>query len=929
VRPAYAEPRAREASVLLPGRNDEVVFRALRADENPANGLRAAGIRRKGMQTISDVLEKGTRMPSHGISTTHRVMTAYCYAEMWHGEDGKGKGQQAAVSSGHKLVAIRARLVHGDRYDVSGAPTLRRAKVQEGSTAWKYGIKSKETMFTATSGAFVPPEAILGVCDLSGLAHGKGGEGATFESFRRTVPPETERHVQRWADEMRRKARLEAGKDGKVLPDEPLRADKAEWTRAEVLEQLLFHNPHAREVNHFGGRSDATSEEMMVRWAAEGVARVADVVGGQRRRLYTPLQFASRYPKLAHEQWAYEELVQCMPEGWRRALERKDPVGKEAPEAWKWRGDGLVERRVGGKAEFFAQEPNGVRLRRATAEEAQTARRSATREPCTVRPTRPAEGVPEGTVPSPTAGMAGLRALADHEEPYELWDIGAGCGAAADPAQLGVQTRSTLRPACVVRVSDLKAGKIRRVQLSEEWVLPRAFDCTNEGDHFGKLYAHLSPVDFRAKLMQIAKDLQHEAVPPKMQDNLRRVATSSLPTAGKQSQRWHGGTTGLGYCARRCCGGSRFEETLEHLIADCPYAAGLWSAVLLRWNACTGEQLEYTDPRVTMLGDRGDGRRAATEEPWRVLHAVVVGVLLRTARAARELSNAVQPSPSQLLSEVRREMEHAMTNRRLRLQRERKGGLFEERWREVCDARAYQLRCEALDDPTEPCRGKAPPRRRIYTDGSMKQGAQHVRGRIVRAPAHEEAGWSAVTVDLADGAVCGDFDPSLETVTDAEAGVVETDASAPEYRGATTRSNNTAELTALLRAVEKELERPPLPVEICVDSRYALGLADGRWLAPRKRNTDLAKRLRASVRALIRQRGHRNVTLSHVRAHARTPGNEAADQLAKSAARDDGEAKDPMRALALASNTHRTVRDDQTSEQRGHGAAPGRGFGDG
>ena len=123
-----------------------------------------------------------------------------------------------------------------------------------------------------------------------------------------------------------------------------------------------------------------------------------------------------------------------------------------------------------------------------------------------------------------------------------------------------------------------------------------------------------------------------------------------------------------------------------------------------------------------------------------------------------------------------------------------------------------------------------------------------------------------------------------------------------------TRSNNTAELTALLRAVEKELERPPLPVEICVDSRYALGLADGRWLAPRKRNTDLAKRLRASVRALIRQRGHRNVTLSHVRAHARTPGNEAADQLAKSAARDDGEAKDPMRALALASNTHRTVR---------------------
>ena len=128
--------------------------------------------------------------------------------------------------------------------------------------------------------------------------------------------------------------------------------------------------------------------------------------------------------------------------------------------------------------------------------------------------------------------------------------------------------------------------------------------------------------------------------------------------------------------------------------------------------------------------------------------------------------------------------------------------------------------------------------------------------------------------------------------------------------------------------MEKELERPPLPVEMCVDSRYTLGLADGRWLAPKKRNTDLAKRLREGVRTLIRQRGHRNVTLSHVRAHARTPGNEAADQLAKCAARNDGEAEDPMRALALASNTHRQVRDDQTSERRGFGA-PGRGFGDG
>ena len=164
-----------------------------------------------------------------------------------------------------------------------------------------------------------------------------------------------------------------------------------------------------------------------------------------------------------------------------------------------------------------------------------------------------------------------------------------------------------------------------------------------------------------------------------------------------------------------------------------------------------------------------------------------------------------------------------------------------------------------------------------------------------------------------------------------------------DYRGATTKSNNTAELTALLHTVEEELARPHAPVEICADSRYALGHASGKWLAPRKCNTELARRLRESVRELVRQRGGpAYVTLSHVRAHARTPGNEAADQLAKEAARDTGVSRDAKRALELASKVHRRVHGEgrQVSDpsaasdtSAGAGAtgmgAPGRGFGDG
>ena len=167
-----------------------------------------------------------------------------------------------------------------------------------------------------------------------------------------------------------------------------------------------------------------------------------------------------------------------------------------------------------------------------------------------------------------------------------------------------------------------------------------------------------------------------------------------------------------------------------------------------------------------------------------------------------------------------------------------------------------------------------------------------------------------------------------------------------KLRGATTKSNNTAELTALLRAVEEELARPHAPVEICADSRYALGHASGKWLAPRKCNTELARRLRERVRELIRQRGGpAYVTLSHVRAHARTPGNEAADQLAKEAARHEGVSKDAMQALTLASTVHRRVygeshhtsaSSDGSGQQyggtTGPTGAPGRGngaFGDG
>ena len=91
----------------------------------------------------------------------------------------------------------------------------------------------------------------------------------------------------------------------------------------------------------------------------------------------------------------------------------------------------------------------------------------------------------------------------------------------------------------------------------------------------------------------------------------------------------------FGLCERPCCKGHRSDETLEHLVHDCPYVARFWRLALEAWNSHTGECLDFRDARTTMLGDRLGGYRECTEEPWRVLHAVAIDVLLKSARAAK------------------------------------------------------------------------------------------------------------------------------------------------------------------------------------------------------------------------------------------------------------------------------------------------------
>jgi ribonuclease HI len=95
-----------------------------------------------------------------------------------------------------------------------------------------------------------------------------------------------------------------------------------------------------------------------------------------------------------------------------------------------------------------------------------------------------------------------------------------------------------------------------------------------------------------------------------------------------------------------------------------------------------------------------------------------------------------------------------------------------------------------------------------------------------------------------------------------------------EYLGQAT--NNVAELTAILRALE-EIDRGTAAV-IHTDSQYAIGVLQKGWKA--KANAELIATLREELKA------HRGIRLQYVKGHAGIPLNERADELARQAIRE-------------------------------------------
>ena len=140
-----------------------------------------------------------------------------------------------------------------------------------------------------------------------------------------------------------------------------------------------------------------------------------------------------------------------------------------------------------------------------------------------------------------------------------------------------------------------------------------------------------------------------------------------------------------------------------------------------------------------------------------------------------------------------------------------------------CLPNGRSWRVAVLDEPPRRQQAaKSQHTRFIYTDGSHKKEKN--------AP----AGWAVVVLEAIRGG---------QRVAAVESGKVEIKETAHGYCGAKRHSNNTGELTALLKAVEREA-RAPAPeggVTLRVDSLLAINVANGRWLA-RKLHSALARK---------------------------------------------------------------------------------------
>lgn len=153
---------------------------------------------------------------------------------------------------------------------------------------------------------------------------------------------------------------------------------------------------------------------------------------------------------------------------------------------------------------------------------------------------------------------------------------------------------------------------------------------------------------------------------------------------------------------------------------------------------------------------------------------------------------------------------------------------------------------------------------------AVAAAAPGARGHAASAKPREHAIPSTAWQAFTDGACSGNPGPAGSGVVLVEPGGKLHEGL--EYLGQAT--NNVAELTAILRALEWIPADAPGPIVVHTDSQYAIGVLQKGWKA--KANQELV----AHIKRVVQER---RALLRYVPGHEGVPLNERADELAREA----------------------------------------------
>ena len=212
--------------------------------------------------------------------------------------------------------------------------------------------------------------------------------------------------------------------------------------------------------------------------------------------------------------------------------------------------------------------------------------------------------------PRPPGGVVALRAhIRAHMPPTLVVD-----NASQPCTGKYLQFNKTAAPSSgETRVMHATHATHVRLHTQAKYAPPRAWDASDQNQHYAKLYPTPPGVTSRvaAAINRMATAIMHPVLSPQLRDTLRRTALS-------------GHSHGKGGAARKH--GKPLRDTLEGALRQCP--TEVWQAVFAAWRAYSGETLDHKSTAHTLLGDREGVHSAHSahnapvhEEVFRALHA--------------------------------------------------------------------------------------------------------------------------------------------------------------------------------------------------------------------------------------------------------------------------------------------------------------------